>query len=108
MAFNRIRDIPLIDFDEQFSKKELEEIYNSENSLKIFYTFWTQKEAFLKTIGSGLSIPLNKVSIHNNKIIWNNEVWFLKEISIDPGYISHLSSDTSSPVINMNEIKFNK
>ena len=101
-----IKDIPLIDFDNEFSKKELEEIYNAENPLQLFYTYWTQKEAFLKAIGSGLNVPLNKVAIHENKIIWHQEVWFIKEIKIDTKYISHLSTDIESPAIEIKEIKF--
>ncbi|MDQ3681738.1 MAG: hypothetical protein M3352_01540, partial [Bacteroidota bacterium] len=66
----------------------------------------TQKEAFLKAIGTGLNIPLNKVAIEDNKIVWNKEVWFLKEINIHPGYISHLSTDTFLPAIITKEIKF--
>jgi len=101
-----IKDIPLIDFDNEFSKKELEEIYNAKNPLQLFYTYWTQKEAFLKAIGSGLNVPLNTVAIHDNKIIWNKDVWFIKEIKIDTNYISYLSTDAISPIIELHNIKF--
>ncbi len=101
-----IKEIPLVDFDNEFSKKELEEIYTAENPLQLFYTYWTQKEAFLKAIGTGLNVPLNKVAIRDSKIIWNKEVWFIKEIKIDPQYISHLSTDAISPIIEMHKIKF--
>ncbi|MDQ3682556.1 MAG: hypothetical protein M3352_05720, partial [Bacteroidota bacterium] len=36
-----IKDIPLVDFDNEFSEKELQKIYTSENPLQLFYTLWT-------------------------------------------------------------------
>jgi 4'-phosphopantetheinyl transferase len=103
-----IKEIPLVDFDNEFSKKELKEIYMAKNPLQLFYTYWTQKEAFLKAIGTGLNIPLNKVAILDNKITWNKKSWFLKEIKIDPEYVSHLSTDAFAVDIEMKEITFPK
>jgi len=103
-----IKDIPLVDFDNEFSKTELNQIYAAQNPLKLFYTLWTQKEAFLKAIGAGLNVPLNRVAIDKNRITWNKEVWFLKEIKIDPGYISHLSTNDDLLATTIKEVNFTK
>lgn len=99
-----IKDIPLLEFENQFSKQELEEILQNKNSLHAFYTLWTQKEAFLKAIGTGLYVPLNKISVKENKIIWNNVKWFLHEIKLDLKYVSHLSTDIFFPQIILKKV----
>jgi 4'-phosphopantetheinyl transferase len=101
-----VKEIPLVDFDNEFSKEELKKIHSAENPLQQFYTLWTQKEAFLKAIGEGLNVPLNEVVIVNDKIIWKKEEWFLKEINIVPAYIAHLSTDAFDAIIEMKEISF--
>lgn len=101
-----IQDIPLYGFESQFSKKEWEKVLNAENSLRSFYTLWTQKEAFIKAIGTGLYFPLNEVFIENNKIIWDNKEWLLEEINLDQRYISYLSTDNFLPKLVIEKIEF--
>lgn len=99
-----IKDIPILDFESQFSTHELEKILEDKNSLHAFYTLWTQKEAFLKALGTGLYVPLNKVTVKDNKIIWNNIQWFLYQIKLDQKHVSHLSTDIFSPEIIIKKI----
>ncbi len=101
-----IQDISIEDFENNFSSKEWEDIMNANNKLYSFYTYWTKKEAFLKAIGMGLNIPLNKTEILNNKIIWNNTEWFLNEIKIDERYISYSSTQIAAPEVIIQKIDF--
>ena len=78
-----IRNIPFDDFDTQFSDTEWKSILAAEYSMHAFYMLWTQKESFIKAIGSGMNVPLNRVIISANKIAWNNEKWFCYEITLD-------------------------
>lgn len=41
-----------------FTKKEIEMISSSDDMKKAFTTLWTKKEAYIKLIGKGLSLPL--------------------------------------------------
>lgn len=103
-----ILDIPLIDFDSQFSQKEWQTVLQAKNPLHYFYTLWTMKESFLKAIGSGLNVPLNEVNIKSNKIIWEGKEWFLHELPLDQNHISYLSADIPTPKIVMEKIDFNR
>lgn len=93
-----IKNIPYDDFTNNFSVKEWEEILKRDD-FQGFYKYWTQKEAFLKAIGMGLNVPLKDAEIIDNKITWENKVWFLHEIKLDNQYISHVSADIYSPKI---------
>ncbi|MCU7552751.1 4'-phosphopantetheinyl transferase superfamily protein [Chitinophagaceae bacterium LB-8] len=101
-----IREIPIAGFEDQFSERELDEILQAENSLRAFYVLWTQKEAFLKGIGTGLHIPLNKISISNKKILWQDKTWYLHELQLDHRYTAYLSADISLQGISLNEVYF--
>ncbi|MEO5647148.1 MAG: 4'-phosphopantetheinyl transferase superfamily protein [Chitinophagaceae bacterium] len=101
----KIVEIPVADFEEQFSKQEIAAI-EKDKSMRYFYNLWTQKEAFLKAIGKGLQVPLNTVSINDKMINWENKFWYLDEIRLDEHYVSHLCSDTAEPGIMVREISF--
>ncbi|MEO6220984.1 MAG: 4'-phosphopantetheinyl transferase superfamily protein, partial [Ginsengibacter sp.] len=86
--------------------KEMDSILNAENIMRSFYNLWTQKEAFLKAIGTGLHVPLNKIEINNSKITWNKKDWFLNEIVLDNKYVSHICTDIFLPEIVVQKINF--
>ena len=50
---------------------------------KKFYSYWTQKEALLKAIGTGINMDLNKLEIHNNKFSNRGKEWFISPINCD-------------------------
>ena len=101
-----IKSIPYEDFTNNFSLKEWGEILKTDG-FNGFYKYWTQKEAFLKAIGMGLNIPLKDAEIIDNKITWQNKVWFLHEIKLDNNYISHVSADISLPRIVIEKRDYN-
>ena len=100
-----IKDIPADEFTEEFSTVEMAAILN-DKSLRYFYTLWTQKEAFLKAIGKGLYVPLNQVSVQEGKIRWEDQDWFLHEVKLDAGYVSHLCVNTAVPEIVLKQLAF--
>ncbi len=99
-----IKDIPLTDFTNQFSADEMKNIVNAENTLRSFYGLWTKKEAFLKAIGTGLYVPLNKVQVTNNKITWEKNDWFLTELKLNKDYCAHVCADTFETRLQIREI----
>jgi len=84
-----------------FSKMEVEAFLELEENEKLqgFFNCWTRKEAFIKAVGKGLSLPLNTfdVSLKPNEpaqllaVRYKNETskdWTLTDIKLDHGYAS--------------------
>lgn len=64
---------------------------------KAFFTCWTRKEAYIKAVGKGMSLPLNKFSISflpdtPPRLLeappddGGNRDWSMQEITVNPGY----------------------
>lgn len=49
-------------FTKQFNIAEMEGFKNSEDPVKAFFRRWTQKEAIVKEIGDGLTLPLREIT----------------------------------------------
>lgn len=91
-----IEKISQIDFStitNFFSTEEIKALNSISKSNKIayFYDLWTLKESFLKTIGKGLSLPLDSFSITFNNVSIElksnlNYSVFFKQYQIDPDY----------------------
>ncbi len=101
-----IQDVPVFDFENYFSKEEWARIQKADDSLYAFYSLWTQKESFIKAIGTGLHLPLNEVTVNDNIITWDDKEWFLHEIKLDQKYVAHLCVNEVAPKIIMKKIDF--
>lgn len=62
-----------------------------------FYRIWSRKEALIKAVGKGLSIPLSSFSVsvrdEPESIHLENETWTLLSLPIHPDYQSALASN---------------
>lgn len=75
--------------------------------LAAFFTCWTRKEAFVKALGGGLSVPLNRfqVSIRSDqpaRLLWvegeASDRWSLLDLS-EPGVAAALVVEGPTPVL---------
>jgi 4'-phosphopantetheinyl transferase len=66
-----------------------------------FYRCWTRKEAYIKAVGDGLSLPLSQFDValaagHNDALLATRPEqseaakWRLQEVSTGPGYVAAL------------------
>ncbi|MEO5892707.1 MAG: 4'-phosphopantetheinyl transferase superfamily protein [Ferruginibacter sp.] len=92
-----IKEIPLGDFTEFFYYEEWQEVLNAVDPTRAFYTLWTKKESFLKVIGTGLNVPLNKIIIRNEQISWENKNWLLQPVLLDELHVCHLCTNIPKP-----------
>lgn len=72
---------------------------NQDTRKKSFYDVWTQKEAFIKALGLGLSYPLTNFEVGVTgsprliKIIDDDPVqWHLQKVEVPAGYSAHLAT----------------
>ena len=81
------------------SENAFVEEYGKEGFLKI----WTMKEAFVKSIGTGISIPLNQFSVplESNQTIINNQQFFFHYVKTKQYHLSICSK------VDLNVIKQN-
>ena len=86
-----------------FSENEYKGILmfsQEDERINAFYRCWTRKEALMKGIGKGLSIPLNQIEVDllseeglavlKGDLLWEGE-WQLKEINVGKEYIAVLA-----------------
>jgi len=103
IAKNQELGIDVEKFRNNFDINKLAKRYFSENELsifekvsenkkiKIFFSIWTKKEAFLKAKGMGIYTPLNKINVSSNFIEDNNELWQFENLKINYKYSTKLA-----------------
>lgn len=62
--------------DRYFTSTETEHILSAEDSFREFFRIWTLKEAYIKAVGHGLSIPLNSFEVPYSSPSEGMEGWF--------------------------------
>ncbi|WGH74219.1 4'-phosphopantetheinyl transferase superfamily protein [Tenacibaculum tangerinum] len=82
-----IKSIDVEHFKNQMTNYELNKIEEGvKMNLERFYSYWTEKEAVIKSNSRGLHIPLKSFEIKSNKTTIDNEVYYVKELKIDSDY----------------------
>ncbi|MBQ4803358.1 4'-phosphopantetheinyl transferase superfamily protein [Aquimarina sp. MMG015] len=98
-----LHSLHIEDFKTQMTALEWQRIISSDNPESSFFDYWTQKEAVIKALGIGLSLPLDSFEIIDNKTIIDKESFFLKEILLDNKYKCHIAfkDEVDSRVLNL-------
>lgn len=91
----RIKEISIRDFTNEFSESEMDDIMDAPNPLSAFYRLWTKKEAIVKADGKGLSIPLKEIIFKDNLAEVGNRSWYLRELDLCEGYCCHVATETN-------------
>lgn len=102
----KIVPISLLDFQDAFSSKQMDEILKSENALDTFFRYWTRKEAAIKGEGLGMNINLKDVELNDNYVKVHERNWHFKEVELDPGYVTTIVSDVVMNSLQIERIDF--
>jgi 4'-phosphopantetheinyl transferase len=85
-------DITISDFQSQFTPSEWAAITGAAIPLQTFYHYWTAKESLIKADGRGLQIPLDTLETSGQPgILVNGRQWYIRDLSIFPGYACHIA-----------------
>lgn len=97
------------DFKSQMTPDEFNKIHLSEDKVRSFFTYWTEKEAVIKAHGKGLLIPLQSFEVSQNHTIIENEKFYLNEIFIHQEYQCCIASnnDIRKQNIQLEQINLN-
>ncbi|WP_426668318.1 4'-phosphopantetheinyl transferase family protein [Mucilaginibacter sp. McL0603] len=101
----QIKEIDLDDYLNYFTKNEWDKIDHYPKRFNGFYNFWTRKEAVLKAIGSGFHTPLSSVDVSNESVVYDDIIYHIQSLEIDPNYKCHIATTQISPsmrLININ------
>lgn len=81
------------DFKSQMTPNEFNKINLSENRVRSFFTYWTEKEAVIKAHGKGLLIPLQSFEVFQGQTLIEMEKFYLKQIFINKEYQCCIASN---------------
>jgi len=84
--------VSYLDFKFQMTNYEFQEIDNSDNKTKGFFTYWTRKEAVIKAHGAGMMLPLDTFEVIKDECTIEGESFFTREIFIHEDYHSYIAS----------------
>lgn len=79
-----------------FSSEEFEQVRTAAEGKRddCFFRIWTRKEAFVKAIGKGISVPLKSFSlpVSPGTVLWEGHSWWVQDLPLSENTLAAVAS----------------
>lgn len=84
----KFRPVELKNFRDWFVEEEWADMQNEENSLHLFYRYWTRKESIIKALGITLGdLHKMKTDIEADTFSYEGQMYYVREIDFGEGFL---------------------
>ena len=68
---------------------------------RVFYTFWTRKEAYVKALGKGLSVPIDEFDVSGGSVVDTDSMgskgWSIQDLQLGEVYVGSVVVEGEAP-----------
>ena len=100
----QIKPIDIYEFRSIWTDKEWERIVDGKE--RLFYEFWTRKEAIVKAHGQGVGLGLEKIDVSSSITSLDDCTYYLKTFDFGAKYSMHLAATTDLQHIDLEKLSF--
>lgn len=87
--------INYLEFKSQMTHNEFNKIQSSKDTIRSFFSYWTEKEAILKAHGKGLLTSLESFEVFQGQALIEHEKFYLREVFIHQEYKCCIASNNN-------------
>jgi 4'-phosphopantetheinyl transferase len=88
----KVRAVRIEDFRDVFASDLWSRLQSDEAEPEVFFREWTRLEAVIKADGRGMQVPTHSMQSNGDTIVFEDRIWYLREIALDAGHVCHVAT----------------